>query len=275
MVLKPISLPRDEQDANRVVYAVYWGARAEPPSEIARRLQDTLNAVSSLGGPYGLTWTLATDHGPVALPQHPSGWVDLVMSGYEEGKDGSPYVPGGSRLLFLTDTPDLDEITIKISLRAGRSEPAQARSANRLLVSASSMLATDFSNVRAASTPDAARRLVKDLVTIWAPDVVAATTSASIGAQFQPEWRGMPSLGAITWLSGRVWPLPPELPAVELEAFGEGSLVTVGSTQEPSFDADEVTAVARHLTEQGLREPAPATQDQEPHVPAVRDLINR
>lgn len=270
MVLKPFTPPQDEQAQKRIVYAARWGARAETAAAIARRLQETLTAVAALGGPYSPPWTLATDHGKVTLPHDEDAWVDLVVSGYETDANDNPYLPGGSSLLFTTAKGEPNGLRVKLSVTVGRSEPARGRSANHVIVSATSTLATDFSPVAAAATPAAARKLVEDLVTIWAPDSASATTDAAIEPQFRREWRGMPTVGAITWLSGRVWPLPAEIPSVEVEAFGEGTLLTVGSVQEPSFRTDDLTAVAEFLAERGLRGPAPAVQDPEPRVSLFR-----
>lgn len=261
-------LASGRQSTVRPVFSLMWGARGEAADVIAQRLRSTVDVVRSIGGPFERPWSVMSEDDVDAprppLPHEEAGWVNLVVAGYEKQVDGGPYVPGGSDISLATARAE-GESRVEITVHAGMTGLVGL---NRVLISGD-LLRRGYEPLWHALDPAIVPGVLGRLVSIWAPDDASLTTQELIRAQHRGASRNAPRVGPVSWLSDAVWSAPRELDGAEVQRFGEGSFVSVGSREDPTADPEQVMAVLEDLLIAGMRAEMPTPQSHEPTVPAA------
>ncbi len=73
-----------------------------------------------------------------------------------------------------------------------------------------------------------------------------------------------PTIGTVTWLSGH-YSVPESVTGAEVEPYGDGRLLVVGTRHDPSIDTEAVLAVRAELDRAGVLVPAPRPAPSWPH----------
>jgi hypothetical protein len=106
-----------------------------------------------------------------------------------------------------------------------------------------------------------AAEVVRGLVSIWQPDSAVLTGRSANKVQLKLGPGRGPTIGAVTWLCSRIFPVPDSVPGAQVEPYGEGKLLVVGSEEAPSVAAESALAVRAELDRAGVLVAAPVIQE--------------
>jgi len=164
-----------------------------------------------------------------------------------------------------------DSIAIGIEPSVGNSIPAEALPANSVMVRFGEARGVNSRLPVSSNVRPVAIELVQGLVSVWQPDIAVLTSRSGNRTQLKLGLPRTPTIGAVTWLSGH-YSVPESVTGAEVEPYGDGRLLVVGTRQDPSVDTEAVLAVRAELDGAGVLVPAPPTQAAPPAVPAL-DLL--
>lgn len=254
----------DAWDGELVFTRLSWGARPEPAQQVARRLRETIALLRQLvpGQPEALRY-------PDDL-EDTERWSRFVAERVVRSESGlaepeSGFTPG-------VDIEAADGSTaIAVRPSAGGRIASGSVPGNSVMVRFGASTEPSPALPASRNVQPVAVDLVRGLVSIWQPDVAVLTGRSGNKAQLRLGPKRGATIGAVTWLSSRVFPVPAAVEGAVVTPYGEGTLLVVGLLEAPAVDAEAVLAVRSRLPEAVTQAAAPPVQET-PVVPAL-DLL--
>lgn len=249
-------------DRETVFARLSWGARPETAVQVARRLRETVALLRQLvpGQPEALRY-------PDDL-ENPERWRRLVAEHVMRSDDGRPEPESGFTPCVDVEAAD-SSTAIAVQASAGGRIESISLPSNSLMVRFGPSTGPSPALPAGRHVQPVAIDLIRGLVSVWQPDVAGLTGRSANRAQLRLGPKRGATIGAVTWLSGRVFPAPDAVEGAVVTAYGEGTLLIVGSPEAPSIGAEAALAVRARLSEIAGAAAPVVQESPPPEVPAL------
>lgn len=244
---------------NDVFITVVWAERADSPEQLAIPLAATFAALAKASPELAGEWKPEGDPQGV-LPATTDEWQSSLERPI-------------NYIVRRTGTSDV----VTVCFYPGDDPDAPDDSANRLTVGIGS---TEPSRpVDLTGLEDSLRQVITSLVAIWRPDWASITTRDSYQLQVNSSAKGLPVIGALTWISDAVSTMPriadvrdtPRVVAgAEVRQHRRGKLMAIPSFTTPTNDTASLLAVRDTLVATSAIRPLPAQQARAPIADPAR-----
>jgi hypothetical protein len=240
-------------DSETVFLGAYWRDRPETAERCAGRLLRTIEALEPID-PLFSGWVAARTEAP--LPRDPAAVTELLLGDRDHRTDGS-VVPDAGCSLVVQSRPDGAGASLLVRCGSYAGIPSLFN-------------AVVLEPIRPDRPDDVwlreATRIAAAVVEAWEPEWAALGPPSFRAAQ--PERDGAPYVGAVTYLSDALGPLPPLPDDVSLSRLAGGHLLSlVDGGRLPEIE--RVLRLARALEATGYG----ASGDRERAAPLL-DVLN-
>jgi hypothetical protein len=252
-------------DQELVFARLSWGARPESAEQVARRLRETLALLQDLvpGQPDPLSYPDDLDDA--------ERWSRFVAEHVVRADNGQAEPESGFAPTVEIPAADRSPAISVLPSAGGRIQSGPMFN-NSVMIRFGTQTGPSPALPASRNVQPVAVDLIRGLVSIWQPDVAVLTGRSGNKAQLRLGPKRGATIGAVTWLSGRVFPVPDGVEGATVLPYGEGTLLVVGSPEAPSLDAEATLAVRSRLPEAVTQAAAPPVQEVAPALPAVEVL---